>query len=94
MRATLEAHLEAGVAQPLAMHARAHAGGVEHIDRALLEHAGADAVLDVLAAVILDDHAVDAAQLQQPREQQAGGARADDADLGAHVHRGMMPCTA
>ena len=57
---------------------------LEQVDRALLEHAGADRRLDLLAAARLEHHRFDAAQMQQVREQQARGSRADDPDLGAH----------
>ena len=54
---------------------------VEQVDRALLEDAGADPVLDVLAAARLEDDRLDALQLQELRQRQTGRARADDADL-------------
>ena len=61
----------------------ADAGLVEQVDRALLEHAGADAAAHVVARCALEDHAVDAVAVQQLPEQQAGRAGADDHDLGA-----------
>ena len=48
-----------------------------------LEHAGADAALDILARLALEDHASMPACAQQMAEQQAGRAGADDGDLGA-----------
>ena len=45
-----EAELDAVVRQALGMHARAGAGGVEQVDRHLLEHAGADPAEHVVAA--------------------------------------------
>ena len=40
-----------------------------------------DAALDVFAAALLDDHAVDAVETEQLREQESRGTCADDADL-------------
>ena len=54
------------------------------VDGALLQHAGAHAAFDVLAAARFQHHAVDAGALQQQREEQPRGSRADDADLCAH----------
>ena len=78
------ADLDARVHQPLGVQARADAGFVEHRDRALLQDAGADAAEHVLGRALLEDDVVDAGALQQLTEQQPGGARADDGDLGAH----------
>ena len=56
------------------------------IDRALLEHAGAHALDDVVPAAVLEDDRVDALEVQQVAEHQPGGAGADDADLCAGGH--------
>ena len=56
------------------------------VDGALLEHAGAHALDDVLLAAILEDDRIDAAQVQQMAEHQSGRSGADDADLGAREH--------
>jgi hypothetical protein len=69
--------------QALAMKAFGNACFLEQPDRALLEHAGANAALDIVARSRLEDHAVDAVDLQQTRKQQPRRACADDADLGA-----------
>ena len=53
----------------------------EVLGDALLEHAGADALLAVLTAPRLEDARLDALQLEQPAERQPGGAGADDPDL-------------
>ena len=50
----VEAQLDAVVHEPLALQAVADPGSREQIDRALLEHARADPLLDVLAAAGLD----------------------------------------
>ena len=47
----------------------------------LLEHAGADALLDVLAAAALEHDRLDPFALEQPRERQPRRAGADDPDL-------------
>jgi hypothetical protein len=65
------------------VHAGAHAGLVQQVDADLLQDAGADAAQHVVAVCALDDHGVDAGLVQQLAEQQAGGAGADDGDLGA-----------
>jgi hypothetical protein len=61
-----------------------HARLAQQIDRSLLEHAGADAVLAVLAVARLEDDALDAGDLEQARKRQPGRAGADDADLRPH----------
>ena len=43
-----ELQVDPVVDDPLAVHPRAHAGRIEHLHGALLEHAGADSLLDVL----------------------------------------------
>jgi hypothetical protein len=68
----------------LAIHTLANASFAQQLHGALLEHAGANAVLDVLAAAALEDDALDSGDLEQPCECQARGARADDRDLSPH----------
>ncbi len=75
--------LDAVVDQPFAPQPLADADLVQQVDRALLEDAGADPLLDVLAAPVLEDDRVDALEVQQMREHQPGGTGADDPDLGA-----------
>ena len=55
-----ELQLDAVVHEALACQPLAHARLGEEIDDALLEHARADARLDVLAAAVLEDHRLDA----------------------------------
>jgi hypothetical protein len=50
----------------------------------MFEHAGADAVLDIAPGANLQHHVVDALQMQQMRQQEPCGARADDADRRSH----------
>jgi hypothetical protein len=56
------------------------------VDRPLLEEAGSRARLDVLAAALLDDDAVDSGGGQDVGEQQSGGPRTDDRDLRVPAH--------
>ena len=56
---TCELQLDAVVHEALAQHALARAGRDEEVDDRLLEDAGADACLDVLAAPVFQDHRVD-----------------------------------
>jgi len=65
----------------LALHPLADPGLDEQLGRALFEHAGADTVLDVLAAAVLQDDRLDSLELEQARERQPGRAGADDPDL-------------
>ena len=64
----------------------ADTGAVEEIDRSLLDYAGADAAQYVFAASPFDDDVGDAPIVQELPEQQAGRARADNRELGAHFH--------
>ena len=79
-----EAQVHAVVRQALAPQAVADAGGDQQVLDAVFQHAGADAVFHVLARAGFQHHRLDAAQVQQVGEQQAGGTGADDANLGAH----------
>ena len=56
----------------------------EQVDGALLEHAGTDARLDVLAAAALEHDRLDARPFEQARQRQPRRPRADDADLRPH----------
>ena len=79
-----ELQLDAVVHEPLARHPLAHAGIGEEVDDALLEHARANAGLDVLAAPVLQDHRLDPRAMEQLGERQPGRPRSDDRHLGAH----------
>ncbi len=70
MPAAGEAQLNPMVYQSLPAHAVADSGRVQQVHRALLEHSGADSLLDVLAALGLDDHRIDAFEVEQVRKQQ------------------------
>ncbi|MBA7659170.1 hypothetical protein ES703_67143 [subsurface metagenome] len=78
-----EGQLQAVMHQPLAVSARTSADLVEQTHGAFLEQAGADAAEHIVAGLPLQDHIVDAVEVQQLPEQQAGRAGADDGHLGA-----------
>ena len=82
MALAVEAQLDAVVHEALALEALAHAHLLQQVDGALLEHAGADALLDVLAVARLEHHRVDPGAVEQLAEHEAGGTGPDDADLG------------
>ena len=84
MALAVELQLDAPVDDPLALHTHADAGVAEEVGGALLQHPRANAMLDVLAAPVLEDDRVDALEVEQVRERQAGRAGADDPDLRAH----------
>ena len=86
----LPAQVDAVVLEPLAGQPLADPQVVHQLDRVLLEQAGADAPLDVVAVAVLEDHRLDARSLQQQPEHQPRGTCSDDADLRVYV-RGS-PC--
>ena len=69
------------------MHPRADPGLRQQVDGALLEDAGADPVLAVVAAAASSTTDSIPARSSSRRERQPGGARADDPDLGSHQPR-------
>jgi hypothetical protein len=81
-----EAELQPFLGERLALEPLAHAHLDHQVDGPLLEQAGADALLDVLLGARLEHHRVDALETEQAAQQQAGGAGADDADLGSRRH--------
>ncbi|MBB6562332.1 hypothetical protein HNP48_005042 [Acidovorax soli] len=76
--------LHSVVRMALAVHAFAQAATAQQIDRALLQHTGADARLDLRAAAVLQHHAVHSRLVQQMGQEQACGAAADDGHLCFH----------
>ncbi len=60
-----EENIESLVDQTFAVQPRTDAGVIEHLDRPLLEHPGANAAEHVLAAAAFDDDRVDAGEMQQ-----------------------------
>ena len=57
---------------------------IEEVARPLLEQAGADAALDIVAAAVLQDDGFDAREVQEMRQHQPGRPGPDDSDLRAH----------
>jgi hypothetical protein len=77
----VEAELHPVVHEALALEALGHAHLPEQVHGALLEHAGAHALLDVLAAAGLEHHRLDPGPVEQLAEHEPGGAGADDPHL-------------
>ena len=82
MALAAKADLHAVVDQPFGVQPARHAGALEHVDGARLEHASADTADHVFRAAPLQDQCVDALLVQQLAEQQPRGSRADDGYLG------------
>src|SRR5690606_8141317 len=80
----LESQAEAVVDQALGVHAVGDTGLAHEVDKAVFQHAGADAAEDVFGGLGLEDDGFDALAVQQLAEQQAGRAGADDGDLSFH----------
>ncbi|MCY1407277.1 hypothetical protein D9M71_225730 [compost metagenome] len=70
--------------QAFGIHAFADAGLAEHVDSALLQHAGADAAEHVIGGLALDDDVVDTGLVQQLAKQQSGRTGTNDGNLGFH----------
>ena len=64
VRAAVESEIDAMVDEADLVKARTEAEAVHQVDSSLLEHSGADALFDVLAAAILDDDGIDAFALK------------------------------
>ena len=79
--AAVEPQLDPVVHEALALHPLADPGLGEQLDRAVLEHARPDPLLDVLAAADLEHDGLDPVAVEQVRQQQPRRPRADDPDL-------------
>ena len=79
-----EAQLDAVVHQADRAHPLANLRLIEQVDRALLEHARANPPLHVFTAAALQDHRVDALEMQELGEQKARRSGPHDANLRAH----------
>jgi hypothetical protein len=66
-----EAQLDAVMDEPFAREALADADRRQQVDGALLEHAGAQRALDLVAAARLEHHRLDAGEVEQVGQQQA-----------------------
>ena len=84
MDIAIDVDVDAPVMDSLALHARAGAHIDQKIGGPVLDQAGTQSVLDVLAAAVLDDDGVDPLHVQEPRQHQPSGPRTDDADLSTH----------
>ncbi len=73
MALAAKADLHAVVDQSFGVQAARHAGALEHVDGARLEHASADTASHVFRAAALQDQCVDALLVQQLAEQQPAG---------------------
>ncbi len=74
--------LDTAVRLALCVEALAHVRLSQQLDRALLEHARPDPAKHILATAPLEDDGVDSREMQQLRQQQAGGPATNDCDLG------------
>ena len=88
---SVEAEFDAVVDEALAKHPPAEPRFDQHVDRPLFEDAGADAVLDVVAAAVLDDDRLDPFPGKQVGEEEAGRARSDNPNLRPLFHL-PVPC--
>lgn len=83
--------LDAVVPQPLTVHALTGTGRAQHVHRALFEDPGALALLDVGAVAAFEHDRVDSGVVEQPGQEQSGGAGSDDAYGGAHPASFVRP---
>src|SRR5688572_17178383 len=70
--------------QAFALQALAHAGVDQQLTRPMLDQAGADPALDVVAAAVLQDDRFDTLKVQEMRQHQPGGACTNNSDLRSH----------
>ena len=78
MPLAVELELDAVVDDPLALQPVADAGLDEEVGDRLLEHAGADPVLDVVAAPVLEHDRLDALAVEELGEREPRRPGADD----------------
>jgi hypothetical protein len=76
-----ELELDSLVDEPLALKPLPDPDLAQQVDSALLEDAGANSLLDVLAAPVLQDDGVDPLQMEELRQHEPGGTGTDDPDL-------------
>src|ERR1700689_5344119 len=86
MATTAEAQFDAVGNQPFPFESGAYTGVGEQVSSSLLEHSGADALFDVLAAARLNYNRLDSLQMEKMRQHQSCGSRTDDSDLRAQAH--------
>ena len=80
----MKAQLNTAMDEALFLHALAHAHLDQQVCGALLEHAGADAMLYVFAAAVFEYNRFDSLQMQELREHKPSRPGADDSDLRSH----------
>ena len=76
-----ELQLDPVVNETLPSEPLSHADLLQQVDGALLENAGPDAALDVLAGSVLENDGVNPLEVEEVSEDEAGRPGADDADL-------------
>jgi len=91
MAAVVETEFDAAVFEALTFEAVANAEFVHELDGGVFEKASADALFDVGAGVEFEDDGLDAETVEEEREEEAGGAGADDGYLGAHLRKKDTP---
>ena len=77
---------------PLAIHPLTQSDLAQQRDGAGLQHAGADALQHMAAALSFQDNAVDAIAMKNMRQKQAGRTTADNRHLGSRCrfHRRLI----
>ncbi len=85
MATPAEAQFDAIMNQAFALQPVPDAHLNQQVHRTPFEHARPDALFTVLAAAVLQDHRINALQVQQVREHQPCRARSHDADLRAYL---------
>ena len=83
MALALELQLDAVVDEAFPLKSLADPDRFQEVDRPLFEHARADALLEVLATLALEDDRVDSLQVQELSEHEAGWTGSHDPDLRA-----------
>jgi len=81
MTVAMEAQLDSIVNQAFTLHPLAHSHFHEQINRALLQDAGTDALLNVLAATVLDHDRVNSLQMEKVGKDETGWSGTYDSDL-------------
>jgi len=71
---------------PLAIHPRTQSDFTQELDRAGLQHAGANSPQHMSTALSFQYDAVDAVSMEHMGQKQAGGTTADDSHLRSRRH--------
>src|SRR6266581_4044475 len=77
----MKSQLNSRMDEPFALQALPDANFDQHIHRALLEHACADALFDVFPAARFDNDGFDPLQMEEVRKEQSRRPGSDDSDL-------------